>query len=79
MNIILHQLMLSVNVLIIQEVTKDRNKWVDLLQYHYLSLLNTPGHTKTNYFFYNCYTNLFDLSKVIDQEENVALQNSKVK
>lgn len=54
-------------------ITKDEiNSW--LVQYHplFISFETYPGSYKDQLFFYNCYTNLFDLYRVIDMEEETA-------
>lgn len=55
------------------EITKDEiNDWILKYQLLFISFESYPESYKDQLFFYNCYTNLLDLSRVIDMEEETA-------
>jgi hypothetical protein len=56
-----------------KEIKKDEiNSWLVLYHLLFISFESYPESYKDQLFFYNCYTNLFDLYKVSDQEEETA-------
>lgn len=62
------------------EITKDEiNGWILKYQTLFISFESYPESYKDQLFFYNSYTNLLDLSRVIDMEEETvqALQEFK--
>ena len=55
------------------EITKDEiNDWILKYQLLFISFESYPESYKDQLFFYNCYTNLLDLSRVTDMEEETA-------
>lgn len=55
------------------EITKDEiNGWILKYQLLFISFESYPESYKDQLFFYNCYTNLLDLSRVINMEEETA-------